>query len=242
MPTPKSSTPPKSSSSAPAEGGGFAFAGEVRFGADTRRMILQPQDAWTWMVNPGRLTCRRGRVVPQLVKATWRPGSGGNDARTYEQGQRGEGAVLALQRLGWVPVPHSLPGQVAFGAPRVPSDVAVSAYMDRLVSADGSIRFVDAWSRPVQVGDQILWERDEEGFDRFLQACLELVHPQGVTDRLADIAAAPILRNLRRLMEREDKRGLRMARDLAAALPPARLPEDVQAFLRPSPSVEASGV
>lgn len=221
MPT-RTSTPPATSARASVS---FAGPSAVSFAGATM-LLPGPRDAWTWCVSPTALQCDHGAIVPRLAKAWHTPGLGGNGR---ELG-RGEGFVAALRdRFGYLPVPHDIEC-VAYGETRTVA--APSTYLDRYDGVDVKGRpcvyYTDAWHRPRRLGATTVWDWDADGWRDFLGRCLRLVTPGELDPVQVQIATEPLIRSIRRLLDRKDERAASTMELYLAHLPPDLAPPDLR--------------
>ena len=225
MPTAKKTKAPEPSS-------GWSAASK-HIGAIASGNLLRVQRAacgWTWMIDPGRLGCRNGRIVPLPIKAPWQPGLLSNN-RAPDQGA---GAVAEFSRpaYGMVPIPHDRPA-TAWGKPREPSEGdALSTYvvpMDAVSGGRNVIHHVDAWTRPTLVGSHIEWKHDRDGRDAFLAQALLDLGTNG-TGKLSEaqihLATAPAIHKLDQLSMQDSRNAAREYVRQAAHIPPEHLPAE----------------
>ena len=186
-------------------------------------VVSRPSDPRTYMINPGALQCRNGRIVPKVAHAMWTAGLCGN-GKTMG---RGEGMRLQLQGLGYTEIPHDFPA-VAFGAQRVPGPGVVSSYLDEhqartsLGRAGRAVKhYTDCWTRPERLGHMVDWVKDHEGRDSFLSEALIQIGNKGraLTDTQIRIATTPILRKLGQLLSTDTAHSRRIFLQTVAHVP-----------------------
>lgn len=192
-------------------------------------IVQSPAGPWTYMVHPLQWQCwpTGGKIVPVLAKASWAPGVNGNGARMG----RGEGFQTSMQADGWVQVPHDLVGVTAFGEARVIGrNGVVSSLLNRWNVArwqDGPTEHhhTDAWTKPHQYGQAVVWERDPDGEleARLLIARKVLrVDPDALPKAAIEIATRPVIRALESALARPSN----PIRDREIRRLMAQLPED----------------
>ncbi len=226
MPTRTQKASKKTETPTPAAGGSvFAFAAGQTGSqlAPGELVVPRPSDPFTYMINPGALQCRNGRIVPKVAHAMWTPGLCGNGKAMG----RGEGMRLQLQGLGYTEIPHDFPA-VAFGAQRVPGPGVVSSYIDEHQARTSLGRggrlvkhYTDCWTRPERLGHLVDWVRDDEGRDAFLAEALIQLGNKGrpLTETQIKIATTPILRKLGQLLSTDTAHSRRIFLQTVAHLP-----------------------
>ena len=211
----------------PASKAGLSYAGpSVASFANGPLIVPGSCDAWTWCVSPVALQCHTGRIVPRLAKAWHTPGLGGNGRDLG----RGEGFVASLRdRYGYQPVPHDIEC-VAFGESR--TEPAPSTYLDRYegvtVNDLPCVYHTDAWHRPRVLGNLTIWDWDAAGWLDFLGRCLRIVTPGDLDPVQIELAMAPLIRSIRRLLDRKDERAAGALEQHLAHLPAEHAPADLQ--------------
>lgn len=189
---------------------------------------------WTWMVSADRLTCRRGRIVPDLIKHQWTAG-GLNPPTTWAHGNRAQGSVAASMASSMaIEVPRRMPGVTAFGQSR---DGADYCYMD-LYRNGGMVYACEAWERPRRLGSRVIWDRDEEGFLAFLERLLPLIAPDGLEPIQIEIATAPIIRQARLALIKDGPSVERHVRQVVAQLPREHIPADLLQYAPALPEAD----
>jgi len=179
---------------------------------------------WTYMVNPAKLICRNGRIIPAPGKCWHDTGFGSNLPRDL-----GAGLQQDLRRAGgWLPIDHDRP-VVAFGEEITMP--APSTYLREWHGINGAGRsttyWTDAWSRAEQIGHVLHWDHDAEGRDDWLEGCLDIVAPLGLSESQIEMAIRPIVRSCRNMLDREDRRGRRMLLTRVRHIPADRVPYDL---------------
>lgn len=190
-----------------------------------------PRGPWTWCLSPAKLCCRHGRILPVAASAWFDDGFSTNQA-----GGRGNGLIGDLARHGFTtPIPHRRPA-IAFGQSTVPSP---STYLRKWTGMDGSrsgesvlytcVRYTDAWTRYESLGHLTQKEEDRDGRDDWLEGCLELIAPGGLSDFQIRLATEPVIRKCLSLLDRgrEDARGRRVLHQTVLHLPPAQVPPEL---------------
>lgn len=205
--------------------GGFSLATPAAPSLASTALVLPPsRGLWTYMISGAHLVCRHGRILPALAKAWHDDGYAGNVI-----GGRGQSLVTQGQIAGYHSIPHDRPA-VAFGVQRQPYP---STYIAEYRGVDQKGRpvthYTDAWRRPQSIGHLTTWELDSDGYDDWLEGCLEIVSPDGLLPVQIDLAIGPVLHNARRLLDRDDQRGKRLLREQVLHLPADLVPDDLQA-------------
>lgn len=165
--------------------------------------LARAQGPWTYMANPAKLGCFRGRIVPLLCKAWHEPGLNGNG----RQPGRGEGFIARMQPDGWTVIPHDTPA-VAFGAAR--EGCAVSTYLDRyegqLPSGAPVVYYSEAWARPQSLGSYVHWVRDDDGRAEWLAGLLAVIGYAELLPVQVEMATQPLIRGVQKLANRKQFR------------------------------------
>lgn len=187
---------------------------------------------WTWAINPAKLGCRDGRIVPLQVRVLHAAGFSGNVL-----GDQGEGWMAQLRKDGWVEIPHDFaPDAKAFGSPRVGAalSVYIEQYKGMSVSGAAVVKYVDAWKRPLQIGLHTEWEDDSDGRDVYLSRALVEVANKGQPLNAAQIrlATAPVIKQIEALSARDDARAGRHLLKLAKHLPVEHYTDGVKEILK----------
>ena len=183
------------------------------------------------MISAARLGCRHGRIVPLVVPAWHTPGISAN-----VRGDRGAGYVSVLRRQGYVEIPHDRLPCTAWGESRAGG--GRSSYLDRYEGVDrggrGAVRWVDAWTRPRQIGHLVSWEQDAAGRDAFLIAALmdlanrgDPLHPVQI-----ELAVRPVALRIENAANRDTPRSRRLIEQMYRHIPPEHVPDSVRTTIR----------
>jgi hypothetical protein len=190
---------------------------------------------WSYVVNPGRLECRGGRILPVVGKVWHEPGFGANAVGDSEGGM-GFFSNVRASAPGTLIIPHDRPA-TAWGVLRDPATYGPphgSTYMvchrGRTAGGSDAYQWSDAWARPVPLGAiQATWKQDLDGRDRWLETCLDLICPNGhPTDEQITIAIRPTIEHCRHMQDRNDPRGQRALRIAVLHLPEEHVPADLR--------------
>lgn len=211
------------------EGAGPSLAGPSLAGpslAGPGRLLLpRHRDRWTYMASPTVLHCIRGKIVPRLAKAWHTPGQGGN-GMSYGTGA---GYVTGLTQWGYVAVPHNIAVD-AFGKSR--ASAPLSTYLDRHVGATASgqpvVYHCDAWQRPESIGHLTHWTQDHDGRLAFLVQVRGIIAPSGLLDMQVRLATEPLIKHIRRMMDRSDPASKRETLTALLNLPLEHAPPDLK--------------
>lgn len=194
---------------------------------------LEPgRGLWTWAINPAKLGCRDGRIVPLQVPVLH---AGGFSANI--EGDQGAGWLAQLRREGWVEIPHDFaPDAKAFDQPR--TNAALSVYIEEYrgvaITGVSVTRYVDAWKRPLQIGMHTEWEEDTAGRDAYLaRALVEIANKgQALNEAQIRLATRPYIRQIEALASRDDARAVRHISQIAGHLPVQYHTEGVREILK----------
>lgn len=186
--------------------------------------IRRPRGAFTLMVNPAKLGCRDGRIVPLPVKVWHEPGWCGNGAHN----DQASGAILQLERQGFSRIDHGTP-VVAFGESRTTPQP--STYLNRFegVSPKGRavVHYADAWERPRQMGHLTTWEQDSEGRDLWLVEQLAAISPELAPVQI-ELATTPLIERARQLIGKPNTE--RLIASYVGHLPVEHTPSDLASY------------
>ena len=204
-------------------------------------LLLRPgRGPWTMCISAAKLGCRDGRIVPLVVPAWHTPGISANIA-----GDGGQGYIAQLTRAGFAPIPHTFLPAVAFGASRAGAEH--STYLERLEGHDiegrGCVQWVDAWTRPLQLGHIVEMDRDATGKDDFLVAAwTELCNGGKSPSKLQQrIATQPVISRIESEANRATERSRLLIQQLAGHLPREHYTDSVRQILRRQ-DVEIAGL
>tara|TARA_R110000751_G_scaffold94923_2_gene185332 strand:- start:562 stop:1275 length:714 start_codon:yes stop_codon:yes gene_type:complete len=198
-------------------------AGEQSF-TGSPLILDESRGPWTMMLHPGRVTCRSGLIVPMAAKAWHQTGISMNRA-----GGNGLGFQTQLiQNDGYIAIPHDRPVE-AFGVSI--TEARPSTYLKAWRGVDKAGRamtkYTNAWEKPEQHGTAVYWDSDEAGRDAWLAEAIELIAPDGLTDRHIRAAVEPIVRRCYALQDRQDPRGRRLLLLQVRHLPADHVPYDL---------------
>jgi hypothetical protein len=198
----------------------------------SRPLVLRPgRGAFTWMVNPAKLGCYHGTIVPLCAIAWHAAGLSAN-----VRGDNGQGYRMQLEREGYKSIPHNYAHDaVAFGSDR--SNVTHSTYLNRWEGIDiqgrPAVRWTHAWTRPQQLGHRVEWLKDDPGRVAFLhRALIEIANDgQDLSDLQIRIATESLIRRIEAESINESGHARKVIRECAIHLPREYHTEHVTSIL-----------